>query len=219
MVIELMVRERIRIRFSKTGNLCFIGHRDLLTTLERLFRRSQLPIAMSEGFHPKLRMSFPSALPLGIAGENEVFELELSESLHPDSVLKRLNRCSVEGLVFHHAKVLAWGEKKAALHSSIYQWSVPQEFHASLEEKIPSLLSSPSFFVVKHNEKSVDLRPAILSLDFSPESRVLTTELLTTSGPDAGVRELLIALSLHEELFKSIFPVRKQCVLVSEKDQ
>ncbi len=213
MVIEPMVRERIRIRFSKTGNLCFIGHRDLLTTLERLFRRSRLPIAMSEGFHPKLRMSFPSALPLGVAGEDEVFELELSETTTSEAVLDSLNRCSVDGLHFLSATLLAPGDKKALLHSSLYEVIIPPEFRSSVPKTIEPLLSSESFPVEKHNGKTVDLRPAILRLEFEPESGLLAVELLTTQGPDAGIREFLQALGLETEVFRSIFPVRKRCVL------
>ncbi|MBR4102746.1 MAG: DUF2344 domain-containing protein, partial [Thermoguttaceae bacterium] len=33
-----MVRRRYRLRFRKKGNLCFIGHRDLLRAMERLLR-------------------------------------------------------------------------------------------------------------------------------------------------------------------------------------
>ena len=219
MVIEPMVRERIRIRFSKTGNLCFIGHRDLLTTLERLFRRSRLPIAMSQGYHPKLRMSFPSALPLGVAGEDEVLELELSETMKPDFVLESLNRCSVDGLRFLSATVLTSDDKKALLHSSFYEVNIPSEFRRSVEEKIETLLSSETFPVEKHNGKTVDLRPAVLSLNLDSQSDRLTVQLLTTQGPDAGIREFLQALELDQEIFRSVFPVRKKCVLTKKNGQ
>jgi len=212
-MIEPMVRERIQIRFSKTGNLCFIGHRDLLTTLERLFRRSRLPIAMSQGFHPKLRMSFPSALPLGVAGEDEVFELELSEPMEPKSVLEALNRSTVDGLRFLSATTLLPKEKNARLHSSFYEVNIPSEFRQFVEKKIATFLAARTFPVEKHNGKTVDLRPAVLSLNFNSKTGMLTTELRTTQGPDAGIREFLQAFELDGEIFRSIFPVRKQCML------
>ena len=208
-----MVRERIRIRFSKTGNLCFIGHRDLLTTLERLFRRARLPIAMSEGFRPKLRMSSPSALPLGVAGENEVLELEFSEPTDPDSLLITLNKCAVDGLLFKSARLMDAGEKKAFLCSSVYELVVPAEFRAEVARCIDSLLDASTFPVVKTNGKTVDLRPSVLSLAIDTETGVLTTELRSESGPEAGVRELLGALQLGDQMFKTIFPVRKKCLL------
>ena len=63
-----MVRPRVRIRFSKQGDLRLIGHRDLMRCLERLFRRAGLALGMSQGFHPKPRMTFPLALAVGIEG-------------------------------------------------------------------------------------------------------------------------------------------------------
>ena len=76
----LVVRLRVRIRFSKQGDLRFIGHRDLMRCFERLFRRAGLALSFSQGFHPKPRMTFPLALAVGIEGIDEVMEVELAET-------------------------------------------------------------------------------------------------------------------------------------------
>ncbi len=76
-----MVRLRVRVRFSKQGDLRLIGHRDLMRCMERLFHRAGLPLSFSEGFHPKPRMTFPLALAVGIEGNDEVMELELAETI------------------------------------------------------------------------------------------------------------------------------------------
>ena len=60
-----MIRQRVRIRFPKQDDLRLISHRDLMRAWERLFRRAGVALSMSEGFHPKPRMSFPSALAVG----------------------------------------------------------------------------------------------------------------------------------------------------------
>ena len=82
-----MVRERVRLRFSKKGTLRFIGHRDLLNTMGRLLRRSRLPVAMTEGFHPKQKVSYVSALALGMASDDEVMEVVFSDELSADDIL------------------------------------------------------------------------------------------------------------------------------------
>ena len=63
-----MERQRVRMRFRKEGDLRLISHRDLLTAIERLFRRIGLKLSMSGGFHPRPRISFPLSLALGIRG-------------------------------------------------------------------------------------------------------------------------------------------------------
>jgi hypothetical protein len=55
--------------------------------MERLFRRAGLRLGMSEGFHPKPRLSFPSALAVGIEGLDEVMELELAQTYSADELL------------------------------------------------------------------------------------------------------------------------------------
>ena len=68
---------RLRIRFTKCGDVRWISHRDLARVWERLLRRAGLQLAFSQGFHPKPRISFPSALALGIEALDEVVELEV----------------------------------------------------------------------------------------------------------------------------------------------
>ncbi|WP_164103984.1 TIGR03936 family radical SAM-associated protein [Candidatus Laterigemmans baculatus] len=86
-----MSRVRYQVRFTKTGLLRWISHRDLARLWERLLRRSGLQLAMTEGFHPKPRISFPSALALGTESLDEVVELDLTEELSAAELLERLS--------------------------------------------------------------------------------------------------------------------------------
>jgi len=210
-----MQKQRIRIRFSKQGRLKFIGHKDLLRTLEALFRRARLPLAMSQGFHPKVRMSFPTALALGFESIDEVLELEMNESakqVDTDALLADLNRQSLEGLTFLSARLLKEGEKKASLVSSVFQMTIPAELREQTAERIESFLAETSLIVTKAKGKRVDVRAAVLQLLLS-DTGELTVELQTQSGPEAGIKEVLTVLGLDQELFVTLFPKRVQCRL------
>ncbi len=74
-----VIRQRVRIRFTKLDDLRWISHRDLIRLWERLLRRCGVALSMTEGFHPKPRLNFPSALAVGIAGADELLELDLAE--------------------------------------------------------------------------------------------------------------------------------------------
>lgn len=201
-----------------------------MRTLEMLFRRARLPMAMSSGFHPKPRMSFPSALALGYESEDEVLEIELNESadtMYPDALLAEMNRQSVEGLAFHTAQKLDGGEKKAQLAASVYTMSIPDgqagrsvRTVPALSERIRSFLAETSYPVKKNNGKTVDARQAVApqgnTVRFS--NGELTMEILTQEGPEAGVREILTALGLGGELFKSVFPRKTKSRLTGEKE-
>ena len=189
----------------------YIGHRDLLRAMERLLRRSQLPVSMSEGFHPKVRMSFPSALALGVAGEDEVVELDLTEPVTTDEVIQSLNGASYTGLAFHTAISVHAGRKKTAHIASVFEMTIPEELAEITAQKVASFLAESTVMVVKHNGKTVDVRAAVNSM--SLDGNCLQMELAATTGADAGFREVLDVLGLREQLFRTIFPIRKKVLL------
>ena len=130
--VEHMVRLRVRIRFCKQGDLRLIGHRDLMRCLERLFRRAGLTLSFSEGFHPKLRMTFPLALAVGIEGVDEVMEVELAERYEADELRRRLTPHAPPGLVFRTIEVLPDGSKKAQVASASYEVPIPRTVRGCL---------------------------------------------------------------------------------------
>ena len=211
-----MPRQRIRIRYSKLGRLKFIGHKDLLRVLEALFRRARLPLAMSNGFHPKVRMSFPCALALGFESTDEVFDLELNDTAEPvniDDFLADLNRHSLEGLTFLSARLLDEGERKVSLVSSIFHMTIPANLRQRTTERMASFLSETSVIIPKRNGKRVDVRSAVLQLMLDETTGGLTVELQSQTGPEAGLKEVLAVLGLIEELFVTLFPQRVCCRL------
>ena len=209
---QIMVRERVRLRFSKKGTLRFIGHRDLLNTMERLLRRSGLPVAMSEGFHPKQKVSYVSALALGMASDDEVMEVLFDEELEPEFILGQLNVVSVEGLQFRSAEILPENQRKSAAKSFLYEIPIPGDISPDWKNRLETLLASESVVVTKANGKEVDLKSPLLSLDMTGGS--LLIRLASQTGPEAGVREFLSYLGLEDLLFKTIFPCRKETELL-----
>ncbi|MDA8746268.1 TIGR03936 family radical SAM-associated protein, partial [Rubripirellula amarantea] len=110
---EPPLRIRYRVRFGKTGLLRWIGHTDLAKLWERLGRRAELNFSMTEGFHPKPRIAFPSALALGVESLDEVVEIELAEQLTPRELLDRLIADNQPGLTMRCVAMLPEGFGKA----------------------------------------------------------------------------------------------------------
>jgi len=127
---------RVRIRFCKQGDLRWIGHRDLVRVWERIFRRAGIPLAHSQGFHPKPKMSFPSALALGIEGLDEVMEVELAEPCSGEELQSRLAGHVPPGLEITHLALLPPGTPKARVRSVRYRIPVPAEREAQISEWI-----------------------------------------------------------------------------------
>lgn len=162
---SVMERHRIRIRFRKEGDLRLISHRDLVRTWERLLRRAGLRLGMSEGFHPKPRMNFPSALALGIAGRNELLELELAETLAAEEIRARLAPHVPPGLGLEAIEVLPDGAKKARVRSLVFELSVPPDRVIAVQERIDRLLASATHLVERGDgSPPVDIRPGLAEL-------------------------------------------------------
>jgi radical SAM-linked protein len=192
-----MVRQRVRMRFGKQGDLRLIGHRDLMRCLERLFRRAALPLAMSQGFHPKPRMTFPSALAVGIEGVDEVLELELSEPCAAERLLHRLRPDAPKGLTLRSVEVLSPGAKKARVRSLSYEVPIPASCGDGLAEKVHRLLAASCYPLRRPGRQStVDLRPLLEEL--SLREGVLRMRLRADAGPGAGPRDVLSALDLPD---------------------
>jgi radical SAM-linked protein len=192
-----MVRQRVRIRFRKRGDLRLVGHRDLVRSLERLFRRAELVLGMSEGFHPKPRMSFPSALAVGIEGLDEVMELELAEEPVAEALHARLAAHTVPGLEFLSVEVLPPGAKKAQLRSTTYELPVPQDRAVEAAARVAELLASPTRPIRRpHGEKPVDLRQSIE--DLSLADGALRVRLRASRQASAGPRDVLAELGLSD---------------------
>ncbi|MFO0897671.1 MAG: TIGR03936 family radical SAM-associated protein [Pirellulales bacterium] len=193
-----MVRQRVRIRFSKTGDLRLISHRDLMRTMERLFRRASLPLSMSEGFHPKPRMTFPAALAVGIVGLDEVMELELSEHIHDtDALLGRLSAVAPPGLTFLSAEALPEGAKKAQVARVTLETPVPSDHQAAAREAVARVLAADRLEVEREGRSDLlDVRPLVEGLELDAD--VLRMRLKVTQAQGVRPRELLAALGLAD---------------------
>ena len=95
---EAPPRSKFRARFRKAQDLRLVSHHDLMHVCERMFRRADLTIPVTQGFNPRPRMWFASAMALGIAGLNEVLEFELYPVLSAEEVHRRLATQTPPGL-------------------------------------------------------------------------------------------------------------------------
>lgn len=86
------VYRRLRLRYEKKDDLCFLSHLAMMQYLERLLRKSGLLFKYSEGFHPRIKMAALPPLPVGAQGFDEAIEVFVAGSLEDKEVLKALNR-------------------------------------------------------------------------------------------------------------------------------
>ena len=71
---------KLRVRFNKLGKIRWISHRDIARCVERAVRRANLPVAYSEGFSPRPRISFGLALPTGAESLAEYLDIDFADN-------------------------------------------------------------------------------------------------------------------------------------------
>lgn len=81
---------RVRIRFSKRGKVRFTSHRDLARIWERALRRAAVPVAYTEGFSPRPKLSFGLALSTGYESDGEYLDVALRNDAHDPVPVERL---------------------------------------------------------------------------------------------------------------------------------
>jgi radical SAM-linked protein len=181
----------VRFRFRKDGDLRWIGHLDLLRALERLFRRAEVTISQTEGFHPHPRVHFPASLALGMIGRNEVLEVELPIVWPTDELLTRLNGQQVPGLTFTSAELLPGGGKRTQALRLHYEVPLPPDREADFSASVARFLAL-STCVIPRNGKSLDLRPQVERL--AVKSGMLTMVLRVVEQAGVKPREVLQVL-------------------------
>lgn len=209
-------RQRVRIRFRKIGDLRWIGHRDLVRTIERVFRRTGVKLAFSEGYHPKPRMTFPSALPLGIEGWNEVAEVMLGETVDPASLLAALNQSSVEGLEFLWGCQLPPSAPKPQLKSCVYFCALDPETGQRVVSGLREYELRDAWLVPHGGKKEpLDLKHHVYDIRVDESGLWLTLRPSELGGPT--VREVLDSLGLGDYEKKGGVIIRSKVVLADEE--
>ncbi|NND96611.1 MAG: DUF2344 domain-containing protein [Pirellulaceae bacterium] len=155
------LRVRYRIRFAKAGLLRWTSHRDLARLWERIVRRADLKLSMTEGFHPKPRIGFPSALALGVNGLDEVVELELAERMPVAELFDRLVDDDQPGLTIKSVKRLPDGFGKAQLLRSDYVITIPPQADIAAAEREITQLKSQDTVSFERKKKIVTVDAAM----------------------------------------------------------
>jgi radical SAM family uncharacterized protein/radical SAM-linked protein len=219
---SLALGTRFRLRYTKGDALRFLSHLELLRVWERTLRRSGLPLAMTKGFHPHLKMAFGPPLPVGYTSIAEYVDLEFSKPPAAD-LEDTLNALLPPGLVVTGWRPLVFktASLMAAVDLATYRVRFmdsfiessgvsPQAFEDLLLEGISSLLEATTLPVRRPSAdgvKEFDARPSIASLVPLAGARAL----------DVGIRFTPRAQARPDELVRLMLPACDARLLAIER--
>lgn len=153
---------RVRVQFSKMGDLRYLSHRELMTAIIRAMRRADIPVAYSQGFHPSPRISFGPPLNVGMCGKTEYFDMQLGPGSGIDEMKENLNHLLPRGLSIHDMGLIPEGEPSLQSFISRYEY----EIICPDTKPIEDFLARESFVVQREKTErggadAVDLREMV----------------------------------------------------------
>lgn len=77
--------------FSKTGDMRFVSHLDLMRLFQRASRRAGLPVTVTKGYSPHLKISITRALKLGVESRGEEAVFYMDEMVAPEVFTSAMN--------------------------------------------------------------------------------------------------------------------------------
>lgn len=164
---------KLRIKYTKTGVLRFIGHLDVMRLFQKAIRRAKLEVSYSKGFSPHQIISFAAPMPLGMTSEGEYFDGEFDRITSTEDMMKRLNDTLPEGVSVIDIVILDEGAKPSMSIVSASDYYIYRneecEFDniSILQDAVEKFMAQDAVMIMrktKTKEEMADIKPAIYDL-------------------------------------------------------
>jgi len=199
---------RYLIKFTKESEIKFVGHLDLMRTIQRMMKRSGLPVEYSQGFNPHINLSIAQPLSVGVYSGGDYFDAPLEADVDENTVKDSLNSVAPPGIkILEVSKIRDEENKKvfksmAAIDAASYRIRMRYRDAANLEKEMDALLGKKDWTILKKSksgEKEVDIRPMVRSIDF----RIIDNLLIVEATVNCGSKENLSPELLSELIRKN----------------
>ena len=204
--------QRLRFRYSRRGDAVCIGHLDTMRLFERAVRRAALSVSQDESpYHSRPRIVTALALGLGATSDGELIELLMAQRVEPAAALAALQAQMPDGMTLTRAdeypifgptgKALTLGGSLVCadwlIHVGLVAPATPDgDAQSSALPPAPTAgdyaswcaqLGGQTEFLYDTKSKggtpkTLDLRPALLSLHLETDPAVLGAPHVTRDG-------------------------------------
>jgi len=166
--------QRIRVRFSKEGEMRLVSHLDLMRLFDRAVRRANLPISYTGGYHPGPRISIANALSLGMSSSGEIVDFDMKETFHLDAFREKLGAQLPEGITINRVETVGLKSSATSLLDKA-EYFVAVEASQPVDQSqwqnwLQAVLDQDEIIWEKTtksgNKKELNLRDRVFELDF-----------------------------------------------------
>lgn len=206
-----------RINYEVKGSLAFLSHLEVMRLWQRAMLRCHLPIAWTQGFNPRPKLSLGPARNVGVEGLSEYLDAEFSSAVKSDELVAKLNGILPEGIAVLKVREIPAGTKmlEAVINEAVYKVTFLKGMPDDAAAKVKSLLEADQFLYLRKSpkgEKEIDLRSYLLGIDLQGDTMFLSVKTGTTGS--LRVAELLTVLG-YWDIIKDI-KIQRMGLFVTE---
>jgi len=205
-----------RIRYVKHGRSAFLGSIETLDAIRRAVRGGGLPLAYSEGFHPRARVSAGPALSVGMESDCEFMDLHFKAQVLSDDIIIAMKGRLPDGMSVVEAREIGSKEPSIEDGMAFQKYEISFEgMDLDLSFAIKTFEGMNELIMVKERGKrkrrrEVDLKGIIARLAELGDG-VVEIDVLNVR-PTAKVFEMISEIfGLSEEIARSL-PIKKTVV-------
>jgi radical SAM-linked protein len=205
---------RYLIKYTKDSEIKFIAHLDLMRTLQKIIKRSELPIGYSKGFNPHMAVSIAQPLSVGVYSKGEYMDVVLNEEIEEEYIRNKMNDNTPRGIkILDVVKVIpVEGKKQAQAMAIIDAAKYTIKLKCTKEEEVRKTLEdickSPEWNIVKKSksgEKMVNIKSLIHEFKYEVSNcklgeSELSITVLIACGSRANLSAGLIADYMKENI-------------------
>ncbi len=182
------VHFKYMVSYSRQGNICYLGHLEILQVVFRALRRAGIETNYSQGFNPSPKVSFGPALSVGTESLAEYFIMDLVEPLKdlPQAIQLLSSNLppglSVTDITPHTGDIPQEVE-------TTYEITVPIELSKEHQNLIKNFLETDEFNWTRYRKgkkKTINLRPLINTIELLDSSKIRVA--INNSAGQAGIK-------------------------------
>jgi radical SAM family uncharacterized protein/radical SAM-linked protein len=206
--------KRYRLRFTKLDKAQYLSHLELSRLFIRAFGRIELNLVYSGGYHPMPKVSFATALPVGLESMGEIMDIYVKETEDSSLPIERLNKELPSGIRVVSVEEVSSDRPAPQIKESHFLLTIKGSFK---RDDLDRFLKLRSYVAIKrhgNHKRTVDIRYQVKLLHLlSPHELELVTR--HGIGPEMRPAEIIQEIcSLSEDELVGMRILKTKGVLV-----
>lgn len=187
---------KMRMQFTKHGDMKYVSHLDMIRLFTRIFHRAALPLAYSEGFNPHPKMSVLLPLSVGLESDCEYIDVSFKDGVSMMDCLKKLKGATPLGLDI--VKISELNETSFKAKEIRYAEYVIKTEQTLSYDILDSFLSHETIEILKKTKRSesvTDIKPDIMNLSLNDKNELVA---VISAGSLANLKPSVLLSSMEK---------------------